>query len=147
MGRQFLRHCKIYARVAPFENEEIQVQWALNMLVGGAIRWQDEQIQLSRQVPPPAHLTSWPAFRVAFRAQFADPHEADKALDSLMHGKIMQRTSVNEYNTQFNEALQLLTLDGNDMAILHAYTTGLKQGVHAHAIGPLRADPFMTFKK
>jgi hypothetical protein len=27
MGCQFLRHCENYARVSPFENEEIQIQW------------------------------------------------------------------------------------------------------------------------
>jgi hypothetical protein len=112
---------------------------------GPAIHWRDEQIALFNQNLMLAHLGTWAGFKQAFSARFANPHKADKATNAILQGKIVQKTLVNKYNTQFNEVLTLLGMTGTDHVVLQAYETGLKQGIHSTSIGPLMAAPLISF--
>ncbi len=62
-----------------------------------------------------------------------------------MKGGIVQHTSVKKYNNEFNEALTLTTLTGANVAILHAYTTGLKPTIRNTSIAMIYANPNILF--
>ncbi len=64
-----------------------------------------------------------------------------------MKGGITQHTSVKKYNDEFNEALALTTLTGTDVAILRAYTTGLKPAVRNTSIAMIYANPNILFHR
>ena len=55
--------------------------------------------------------------------------------------------SVKKYNNEFNKALALTTLTGADVAILRAYTTGLKPAVRNTSIAMIYANPNILFHR
>jgi hypothetical protein len=93
------------------------------------------------------HLTNfnWKEFVCIFEAQWMDPNEAEKALNSIMWGKIMQKTSGKLYNDLFNEAMYLSGENGTNKAILHAYMMGLKLSVNVAAVAALNFNPQIDF--
>jgi hypothetical protein len=91
LGQQFLCHCENYAAIMPFDDDEIMIRWALQMLVGPAICWRDEQITLFNQNPMPAHLGTWAGFKQVFSTRFANPYKADKATDAILQGKLYRK--------------------------------------------------------
>ena len=95
-------------------------------------------------VPPP-HLLDWDNFVTTFEARWTDPHKANKAMDKIMRGLIIQKTSVKIYNDQFNEAMGLAGLTGANTAIDCAYVIGLKGPIRQAAIAPQMAALNMTF--
>ena len=146
-ARQFLRQCTNYAVISPFADPEQQIRWVLQLLKGEAAPWRDQQLNMLKANPPPAHLLTWDAFCDEFEARWTDPHEAEKALDMIMNGTIQQRTSVKIYNDQSNAALRLTSMTGANVVVTRAYKMGLKPAVRIAAIAPLLADPNMTFHK
>jgi len=120
------------------------------MLEGDTAHWRDEMLDgydvVSPAAPPP-HLIDWDDFVTVFEARWTDPHEADKAMDKIMRGLIIQKTLVKIYNDQFNEAMGLAGLTGANMAIDCAYVIGLKGPVRQAAIALQMATPNMTFTK
>src|SRR5258706_1754252 len=93
------------------------------------------------------YLADFDYFVVEFARQWQDPHEEEKQLDRIMKGGIVQHTSVKKYNDEFNEALTLTTLTGADVAILRAYTTGLKPAVRNPSIAMIYANPNILFHR
>ena len=146
-ARHFIRQCTNYASICPFADPGQQIRWALQLLDGEAAPWRDEQLDLLDHIQVPAHLADWAPFVAEFDARWTDPHEAEKALDKIMQGKITQSTSVKRYNDMFNEALGLTTENGSNPVIARAYETGLKATVRNAAIAPLIGNPLMTFQE
>jgi len=149
-AQHFIRECENYAQITPFIDAVTQIRWALQMLEGDTAHWRDEMLDgydVVAPAAPPPHLIDWDDFMMVFEARWMDPHEADKALDKIMRGLIIQKTSVKIYNNQFNEAMGLAGLTGANTAIDHAYVIGLKGPVHQAAIAPQMAAPNMTFTK
>jgi hypothetical protein len=93
----------------------------------------------------PLHLTHWDEFVHVFKAWWTDPNEAEKALDTIMRGRITQKTSVKLYNDLFNETMNLSGENGINKAILHAYMTGLKPSVNVAAVAVLNLNPQIDF--
>jgi hypothetical protein len=144
-ARQFLRQCKNYAAICPFDSPTQEIRWILHLMQGDARPWRDEQLTQYALVPPPAHLTDRALFEIEFKVRWIDPHEGEKALDRILEGQITQRTSVKLYNDQFNGALALTTKTGADPDILRSYETGLKPAVRIAAIVALIAQPNISF--
>src|SRR5882757_2457122 len=113
---------------------------------GDVSHWQDEQLAQYTLLPQPVHLTDRELFTVEFKAHWTDPYEGEKALDRILKGQIIQRTSVKAYNDQFNKALSLTMETGANAAILRSYETGLKANVRIAAIGALVANRSINFR-
>jgi len=118
----------------PIRHEDQEICWTLQLMDGDASHWPDEQLVQYSLVPPPAHLTDWMLFVAEFKTWWNDPYKSEKALDRILKGRVVQRTSVNDYNDQFNEALSLIMETGANAAILRSYETGLKPAVRNAAI-------------
>lgn len=144
-ARHFLQQCENYAAICPFATPDKEIRWMLQLLEGEASHWASEQQAQYRLAVPPAHLTDLALFVEEFKARWTDPFEAEKALDRILKGHIIQRTSVKSYNDQFNEALSLTTQTGADATILRSYETGLKSTVRQAAGIALIANPNINF--
>ena len=104
-ARHFIRQCTNYTSIWPFADPGQQIRWALQLLDGEAAPWRDKQLDLLDQVQ---ELTGSSRRLGPFCRRVrcsVDRHEAEKALDKLMQGKITQTTSVTRYNDMFNQAL------------------------------------------
>jgi hypothetical protein len=141
----FIRECANYACISPFVDEQSQIQWALQMMRGGASQWRDDQMDGYDIFPVAPHLLGWDDFVTEFEARWVDPNEEGKAVDKLMTRQVSQRTSVKVYNDTFNELLNLTSLANTSMAVLRAYNAGIKTDVWTAALPALRVDRNMSF--
>ena len=91
--------------------------------------WKEEQFGLYELLHVLQDLMDWDDFVEVFQKRWTDPHKAKKALHKIQQGQSIQRTSVKLYKNQFNEQLQLTSLDRTSPAILQAYMDGLKLAV------------------
>ncbi len=144
-ARHFLQQCENYAAICPFASPGQEIRWMLQLMEGDASHWRAEQLSQYARVPPPAHLMDRAMFEAEFKARWADPYEGEKALDKILKGQIIQRTSVKNYNDQFNEALSLTTLTGKDASILRSYEAGLKPTIRKAATVALIGYPNVDF--
>jgi len=133
------------AVICPFSSSNQEIRWMLQLMEGEASHRRDEQLVQYELVPQPAHLGDRALFVVEFRARWTDPYKSEKALDKILKGHVVQRTSVKSHNDQFNEALSLTTQTGADAASLRSYETGLKPTVRNAAVVALIANPNINF--
>jgi hypothetical protein len=94
----FLQQCENDADICPFASARQEIRRILNLVEGDARPWRDEQLKMYARVPPPAHLTDRALFDAEFKARWTDPHEGERALDRILRGNIVQRTSVENLN-------------------------------------------------
>src|SRR5258706_11984208 len=146
-ARHFIQQCINYIAIQQFPDVETEIRFVLGLCEGDAAKWANEQLIAMSALAPalPQYLADFDDFVVEFARRWQDPHEEEKQLDQIMKGGITQHTSVKKYNDEFNEALALTTLTGADVAILHAYTTGLKPAVHNTSIAMIYANPNILF--
>jgi hypothetical protein len=107
--------------------------------------WQDEMMDQYKSPVVPNFLLDWDLFVGEFYAQWADPHEGEKALQWILMQQITQKTSVKIYNDLFNQALALMTTDGTNPAIIHSYEMGLKTNIQQAAAVMLLVHQNVTF--
>ena len=132
-------------RDMPFASPGQEIRWMLQLMEGDASDWRAEQLSQCALVPPPAHLTDRALFEVEFKARWIDSYEGEKALDKILTGQIIQRTSVKDYNDEFNEALSLTTRTGTDASILRSYEAGLNPTIRKAATFALIEYPNVKF--
>jgi hypothetical protein len=94
------------------------MQWTLLLCEEETKSWQDQQLMALSVQPHPPLATTWATFQAHFEAWWANVHEANKALDHLMSGTILQKTSVKKYNDYLNEVLNLTNETGANIAII-----------------------------
>ena len=146
-ARHFLQQCENYAAICPFASPAQEIRWMLQLMEGDASNWRAEQLSRYALVPPPAHLMDRALFEVEFKARWINSYEGEKALDKILKGQIIQRTSVKNYNDQFNEALSLTTRTGTDASILRSYEAGLKPTIRKAATFALIGNPNVNFQE
>jgi hypothetical protein len=83
-AQHFICECANYACISPFVDEQSQIQWALQMMRGGASQWQDDQMDGYDVFPVTPHLLGWDDFMTEFKAQWVDPNKEGKVVDKLM---------------------------------------------------------------
>src|SRR5258706_12787452 len=145
----FIQQCINYIAIQQFPNVETEIQFILGLCAGNAAKWANEQLIAMSALAPvlPQYLADFDDFVVEFTRRWQDPHEEEKQLDWIMKGGIVQHTSVKKSNDEFNKSLALTTLTGADVAILHAYTTGLKPAIRNTSIAMIYANPNILFHR
>ena len=63
----------------------------------------ENQLELIRQVPQPAHFATWDTFVVEFNKCFKDPHVQKKVQNRLFNGDIKQTTSARVFIDELKE--------------------------------------------
>src|SRR6266404_2027374 len=92
----FLRNCENYFLLNPL-NDTQKVTFTLQLIEGEALNWRTTMLGELENPIRPAWADHWITFKVNFSTRFADPHEAQKAIDKLMSGTLRQSTTARRF--------------------------------------------------
>ena len=105
-AKKFMTKCDTYFQFYQVPDYQ-KVLYALQLITGDASHWKATLSYNLRvaQVPPLWSL-DWHTFQYEFLQRWADPMEAQKAMDRIMDGKIKQVTSVRDFMDNVVETCQ-----------------------------------------
>ena len=110
-GLAFLNSCQTYIRLCSedFQNEQIQIVWAMSyMKTGRAEKWA-ARIFWWEQDPAnqgKAKFSSWEGFRVEFKNEFCPSHVDSAAINHLESTAYFQKSrSVDDYLDEFQDLI------------------------------------------
>ena len=122
-----------------FQNDQQQVQWALQQLEGKAGQWavcqmNQMDVELDDQLQPPKELHKWRNFREIFMMQFGDPGLMEKAKIKWKQG-LNQTGKAVDYFKEVESVLLCLRYPRDSDIVLDQVTAGLKIHICTHFIG------------